>query len=211
MVTKGSKTQKFYDKIADAHNVALQLNGYRGSVARYLKSIEPGIGPESWVLDAGSGTGIVTMGFYSAGFDPKRTVTFDLSRNSLSLGRQQFRKDRRTPSTKISPVQGNVLALPFADDSFDLVLSCGVLEYVPLDEGLRELARVMKPGGKLVFIPVKPSIVGVVLEFLYKFKVHPMGNVRESAQRYFRIVGNHKFKITEAMGWSKVVFLLEKK
>jgi ubiquinone/menaquinone biosynthesis C-methylase UbiE len=163
------------------------------------------------VLDAGSGTGIVAMGLYSAGFEPKRTVTFDISRNSLALGMQQFRKDRKTPSTRISPVQGNVLALPFADNSFNLVLSCGVLEYVPLDRGLGELARVLKPGGKLIFIPVKPSIVGAVLEFLYKFKVHPMREVRESAQRHFRIVGHHKFKITEAIGWSKVVFLLEKK
>ncbi len=211
MAERGFKTQEFYDRIADAHNVALNLNGYRGSVARYLKSIDPGIGPESYVLDAGSGTGIVTMGFYSAGFSPKRTITFDLSHNSLSLGRDQFRKDRNTPATKISPVQGNILKLPFAEGTFDLILSCGVLEYVPLDNGLSELARVLRPGGKLIFIPIKPSIVGAVLEFLYKFKKHPLPEVRRYAETYFRIVGHHKFRITETMGWSKVVFLLEKK
>ena len=211
MALKGSKTQKFYDRIADAHNVALQLNGYKSSLARYLRSIDLGIGPDSVVLDAGSGTGIVTLGFYTAGFRPSRMVTFDLSYNSLTLGRQQFRKDRRASAGDISPIQGNVLHMPFADSTFDLVFSCGVLEYVPLDQGLRELARVMKPGAKLVFIPVKPSIVGSMLEFLYKFKVHPLSEVRLSAQKYFDIVGNHKFKITETMGWSKVVFLLEKK
>ena len=89
----GSKTQRFYDRIADAHNVALKLNGYRGSLVRYLKSIDPDLGPDSMVLDAGSGTGIVTLGLHSAGFKPKRTVTFDLSYNSLSLGLGQFKKD----------------------------------------------------------------------------------------------------------------------
>lgn len=207
----GSKTQKFYDRIADAHNVALRLNGYRGSLVRYLKSIDPDLGPDSMVLDAGSGTGIVTLGLYSAGFKPKRTVTFDLSYNSLSLGLGQFKKDKETRKEAISAVQGNILDMPFADGSFDLILSCGVLEYVPLAEGLRELARVLKPGGKLIFIPVKPSIVGAVLEFLYKFKTHPLSRVRDESLKYFRIVGNHKFKIIEPMGWSKAIFFLEKK
>lgn len=211
MKAKGSKTQNFYDKIADAHNLALQLNGYRGSVARYLRSIDADIGPGSRVLDAGSGTGIITLGLYSAGFDPARTVTFDLSYNSLVVGRQQFRRDSKAKEEKISPVQGNVLHLPFEDESFDLVLSCGVLEYVPLSEGLEELARVIRPGGKLVFIPVKPSLVGSVLEFLYKFRKHPLEEVRQVSKKHFRIVGNHKFRITETMGWSKVVFLLEKR
>lgn len=211
MKAKGSKTQNFYDKIADAHNLALQLNGYRGSVARYLRSIDADIGPRSRVLDAGSGTGIITLGLYSAGFDPARTVTFDLSYNSLVVGRQQFRRDSKAKEEKISPVQGNVLHLPFEDESFDLVLSCGVLEYVPLSEGLEELARVIRPGGKLVFIPVKPSLVGSVLEFLYKFRKHPLEEVRQVSKKHFRIVGNHKFRITETMGWSKVVFLLEKR
>jgi ubiquinone/menaquinone biosynthesis C-methylase UbiE len=107
-------------------------------------------------------------------------------------------------------VQGNVLEVPFADETFDLVVTCGVLEYVPLDAGLRELARLMKPGAKLVFIPVKPSLVGSVLELLYKFKIHPLDEVRRISKKYFRIVGNHEFPISDPIGWSKTIFLLEK-
>jgi len=86
-----------------------------------------------------------------------------------------------------------------------------VLEYVPLDTGLEELARVMKKDAKLVFIPVKPSFVGSVLQFFYKFKTHPLSAVRKEAAKRFHIVGGHRFRFTETMGWSKVVFLLEKK
>lgn len=206
-----AKTQSFYDKIADVHNLALKFNGYRASVAKYLGSLDLKLGPDSYVLDAGSGTGIVTLGFQDAGFRPKQTVAFDLSGNSLEIARDQFRKEKQIDHKRISPVQGNVLELPFAPETFDLILTCGVLEYVSLDEGLRELAHVLKIGGKLVFIPVKPSLVGSVLELLYKFKIHPVENVRRISQRYFNIVGEHEFPVSEPIGWSKSIFLLEKR
>lgn len=206
-----TKTQSFYDRIAEVHSLALKVNGYRASVAKYLRSLDLKIDECSYVLDAGSGSGIVTLGFQDAGFRPKKMVAFDLSYNLLKISAEQFQKEKKVEAENIVPVQGNVLQLPFADNTFDLILTCGVLEYVPLDDGLREMARVVKPGGKLVFIPVKPSLVGSVLELLYKFKIHPVKDVRKISQRYFNIVGNHEFPVTEPIGWSKTIFLLEKK
>jgi len=209
--SQNSTTQTFYDQIADVHNLLLKINGYRKSVTDYLKSLDLQLNANSLVLDAGSGTGIVTLGFANAGFPVKKIVALDLSFNSLEIAREQFAKDKQIDAKNIAPVQGNVLKLPFADETFDLVLTCGVLEYVPLDEGLREMARVLKTGAKLVLIPVKPSIVGSVLEILYKFKTHPVENVRQTAQQYFNILADHEFPITEPIGWSKMIFLLEKK
>jgi len=209
-IKTGKKTQNFYDQIAEVHNFALRINGYRASVAKYLKSLDLNIGPYSYVLDAGSGTGIVTLGMIDAGLRPKRMIALDLSLNSLKIGQEEFEKTPSSAET-ISPVQGNILTLPFADDTFDLVATCGVLEYVDLDAGLREFARVIKPGGKLVLIPVKPGLVGSVLELLYKFRIHPLDKVEGIARRYFNIVGNHEFPISEPIAWSKTIFLLEKK
>lgn len=206
-----SKTQNFYDRIAEVHNFALQINGYRKSMAKYLRSIDLAIDSDSLVLDAGSGTGIVTSGFYSANFRPKKTINLDLSFNSLKVSREQFRKDKKADAKNICAVQGNILDLPFSDNTFDLVLTCGVLEYVPLNDGLREMARVLKKSGKLVLIPIKPSIVGSVLEILYKFKIHPIEEVRRHSKKYFNIVSDYKVPLTEPIGWSKMIFLLEKK
>lgn len=206
-----SKTQNFYDDIADVHHLMMKVNGYRRSVAKYLRSLNLKLDENSLVLDAGSGTGILTLGFQSAGFRPCQTVALDLSFNSLKVSREQFKKDKKTDAKNISAVQGNILQIPFSDATFDLVLTCGVLEYVPLDEGLKEMARVMKTGAKLVLIPVKPSLVGSVLEILYKFKTHSIEDVRNLSQKYFKIVGDSQFPITEPIGWSKIVFLLEKR
>ncbi len=47
--------------------------------------------------------------------------------------------------------QGSVLKLPFADNTFDLVFSHGVLHHVPdIGQAQREIHRVLRPGGELV-------------------------------------------------------------
>lgn len=204
------KTQGLYDRIADVQNLAMKINGYRVSVSKFLRSLQLNIDKESFVLDAGCGTGIVTLGFEDAGYRPRHIATLDLSMNSLVVARDEFRQKRRY-AKRTGPVQGNVLTMPFGNATFDLVLTCGVLEYVPLEAGLAEIARVLKPGARLVFIPVKPSIVSSVLELLYNFRLHPLDEVREAAAKHYEIIGNYEFPITEPIGWSKTIFLLEKK
>nr|HQU92234.1 class I SAM-dependent methyltransferase [Pyrinomonadaceae bacterium] len=95
MITTARKTKNFYDRIADVHNLALKLNGYKDSVAKFLKSLHLDVTPETMVLDAGSGTGIVTLALHQAGFRPKKTIAFDLSRNSLKIAVEQARKEKK--------------------------------------------------------------------------------------------------------------------
>lgn len=206
-----SETQSFYDRIADVHNLTMKINGYSRSVANFLRTLQLPIDERSYVLDAGSGTGIVTLGFQAASYKSKTCVALDLSFNLLEVSRGEFAKDADADASRIAPVQGNILRMPFADAAFDLVLTCGVLEYVPLAEGIKEMARVMKPGAKLVLIPVKNSLVGAFLEILYDFKTLPAKDIRRISKQYFTIVGEHRFPITEPIGWSKMVFVLEKK
>jgi ubiquinone/menaquinone biosynthesis C-methylase UbiE len=205
-----TKTQGLYDRIADVQNVAMKLNGYRASVAKYLRSLDLELDADSTVLDSGCGTGIVSLAFQDAGLPCARSVALDLSYKSLKVAREEFDK-RKSVAVDIDPVQGNILQLPFADNSFDLVMMCGVLEYTPLDAGLRETARVLKPGAPLVLLPVKPSLVGSMLEILYDFKIHPLNEIRSAAATYFNVVGRHKFPPMEPIGWSKMIVLLEKK
>jgi ubiquinone/menaquinone biosynthesis C-methylase UbiE len=58
---------------------------------------------------------------------------------------------KRTAGTKVRLTVGLMQQLPFKDQSFDLVLALGVLEYLPqLSEGLNEIARVAKPNAVIV-------------------------------------------------------------
>jgi ubiquinone/menaquinone biosynthesis C-methylase UbiE len=206
-----TKTQSFYDRVADVHNLVFKINGYRDSVSKYLRSLNLDISDKSLVLDAGCGTGLVTLALNKAGYSPKKTIALDLSFKSLGVANEQFQDDKKTDASKISAIQGNILSLPFADESFDIVLTCGALEYVSLGDGLRELSRVLKPSGTLVLLPIRPSLVGSVLEFLYNFKSHSINEVKRSSQAHFHLVGDYNFPLTEPIGWSKKLFLLVKK
>lgn len=90
------------------------------------------------LLEVGCGTGLILRRLAPR---TRRLVGVDLSSAMLHQARN------RHPSV----VQANALALPFADGSFDVVVSFKVLPHVPeIRAALAEMARVIRPGGHLV-------------------------------------------------------------
>jgi SAM-dependent methyltransferase len=90
-------------------------------------------------LDGGSGGGHFSAAACERG---AKVTSLDVGPNVL----EQVR--RRCDSAR---VEGSILDLPFADRSFDIVLSTEVIEHTPDPErGVRELCRVVRPGGILV-------------------------------------------------------------
>ena len=91
-------------------------------------------------LDAGCGDGRYLAAL--AGELPPRRAGCDLSERILETARARVDADLR---------QANLEALPFADAEFDLVLCSQVIEHVlDADLAVAELARVLRPGGRLV-------------------------------------------------------------
>jgi 2-polyprenyl-6-hydroxyphenyl methylase / 3-demethylubiquinone-9 3-methyltransferase len=94
------------------------------------------------VLDAGCGGGLVARELAAAG---ATVVGLDRSRGSLGVA-------TRAAGPRFRPAQGRLERLPFADGVFDAVVAADVLEHVPdLPAAVAELARVLAPGGRLVF------------------------------------------------------------
>jgi SAM-dependent methyltransferase len=77
-----------------------------------------------------------------------RVTGCDFSFAALSLGAAKLRTARANGNAGL--VQGDAQMLPFADDSFDLVVCCETIEHVPdARKALREMYRVTRPGGRL--------------------------------------------------------------
>ena len=91
------------------------------------------------ILDACCGTGDLALAGRAAGGD---VVGVDFSEAMLARAR------RKAP--EMEWVQADAAALPFPDESFDAVtVGFGIRNLADLEGGLRELARVLKPGGRL--------------------------------------------------------------
>jgi len=94
------------------------------------------------ILDAGCGTGVFTMDYLAAGAE---VVGLDISAPMLDVA---IKKASRYP---FRVVQGDMLALPFEDESFDKAVSVTALEFIEdARKAVDELFRVTKPGGLVV-------------------------------------------------------------
>lgn len=96
----------------------------------------------------GPGTGYYTLDV-AARLDPGgRLDVFDLQQEMLD---HAMRRVRERGLSNVEPTQGDARELPFPDDSFDGAYLVTVLGEIPdQDAALRELARVVKPGGRVV-------------------------------------------------------------
>jgi ubiquinone/menaquinone biosynthesis C-methylase UbiE len=63
---------------------------------------------------------------------------------------------RAGPAANVTVMAGDVMAMPFPDGSFDVVLAMGVLEYTDLPVALKEIHRVLRPGGRLLVTMLNP-------------------------------------------------------
>ncbi len=199
-----------YDRFTALYDMMFRINGYQASVERFLRETSLPLRPGARILDAGCGTGLLTLSMLQALERPARITSVDLSKSSLLTAKRAAGKARLAANHKVRFVQANAMALPFADESFDFVATAGVLEYLPLDDGLEELARVVAPGGHFLHLPCVPSPMTRLLELMFRFKAHPIEEVLDTTARRFRIIKNQQFKAFEPIGWSKVAILAQK-
>ena len=204
-----ARAGSYYDRIARFYDLTFKLNGYGRSLDQYFENYPLPVSRGAKILDAGCGTGLLTFALLRAIRFPVSITALDLSSTSITAARKAL---YYSPGRKrdVTFAQGNLLSLPIADDSLDLVVTSGALEYVPLADGISEIARVIAPGGHLLHLPIHPSVAGTFLEILFRFKSHPPREVIDKTERHFRIVHQYKFPVPQVMGWSKTAILAQK-
>ena len=88
---------------------------------------------------------------------PQSLIGADLSEGMLSVGREKV--ERAGKSDVITLQKEDCMALSFEDNTFDAVtVAYGVRNFEDLDRGLREMLRVLKPGGRLVIIELTSPV-----------------------------------------------------
>jgi demethylmenaquinone methyltransferase/2-methoxy-6-polyprenyl-1,4-benzoquinol methylase len=148
-----------FDAVArryDLTNTVLSLGRDRSWRRATRKALDAGAGDD--VLDLAAGTAVSTEELARSG---AWCVAADFSVGMLLAG----------TSRSVPKVAGDATRLPFADQTFDAVtISFGLRNVVDHEAGLREMARVTKPGGRLVVCefstPTNPLFGTVYKEYL---------------------------------------------
>jgi ubiquinone/menaquinone biosynthesis C-methylase UbiE len=138
---------------------------YRNTRALMADALAPWLGTGQTILDAGCGPG--GNGAWLA--EHGRVIGVDLASEALDFVRE------RRPA--LTPVQASIDALPFDDGSFDVVVGVTVVYSVADDvAALRELARVLRPGGALMLL--EPAFA--VLRRAHDATVHTVRRYRRA-------------------------------
>ena len=124
---------------------------WRRLVARTLES---SLVEGARVLDVACGTGDLSRVLARAG--AASVIGLDFCRPMLEIARRKAADDNRT----VLFIEGDALRLPFADEAFDVVtIAFGLRNFAGVEEGLRELLRILKPGGRAAILEFSSPVV----------------------------------------------------
>ena len=159
-----------YDLANDAMTFGLHRL-WRTSLCKLAAKLLPARGS---LLDVATGTGDVILGLLKHRGDC-HLVGVDPSEGMLQVARDKFAKKAALHQGSIDIRSGDARNLPFPDNSFDVVtISWGIRNVNPFQDGLREMLRVLKPGGSLLVLESgKPELKPIGAAYKYYSKLLP--------------------------------------
>ena len=166
---KAKRVAQVFDRVAQRYDLMNDLMSF--GLHRLWKAFTVSIArirPDERVLDVASGSGDLARAFAARGAQVWMT---DINGPMLARGR-----DRMLDAGRISPaVQCDAEQLPFGDASFDCVsVGFGLRNMTRKDAALAEMARVLKPGGRLLVLEFSKVWAALQKPYdLYSFRVLP--------------------------------------
>ena len=189
---QGGKTEQvrqMFDSIASAYdfmNRAMTMGidiWWRRFAVKRLQPIKP-----AHILDVATGTGDFAIQLQQS-LRPQHITGIDLSQGMLDEARRKVTE--KGLEQVITFEQGDCMALPMRDEAFDAVtVAFGVRNFEHLQQGYREMARVLRPGGMLCVLELSTPRNRVIRWFydLYTLHIIPwLGSLKSgdtSAYRY---------------------------
>ncbi len=166
-----------YDRANHLLSFGLDRRWWRRTAVAFRATLSR---PDARVLDICCGTGDLTAALLAERPPNGEPVTgLDFSREMLRLAEQKY------AGANVRWVEGDAMALPFPDNSFDLVTSAfGFRNLSNYAAGLREIHRVLRPGGSLGILECnQPDGVSGALYNLYFRHVLPVAGGWISGKR----------------------------
>jgi ubiquinone/menaquinone biosynthesis C-methylase UbiE len=129
------------------------------------------------ILDAGCGNGRHCKVILRRADPDAALYAFDLSQHMLKRARRRFKTDR------IRFLAADLTRLPYADAYFDAIVCGWVVEHLPDPRpGLAELARILRPGGKLLLMTTEDTFAGAMSSNLWHCRTYNRRELRKCCE-----------------------------
>jgi demethylmenaquinone methyltransferase / 2-methoxy-6-polyprenyl-1,4-benzoquinol methylase len=167
---KKEQVAKMFDNISHRydflnHFLSLGIDkAWRRKAISMLKESNPRI-----ILDVATGT--ADFAIQAMSLKPAKIHGIDISEGMLEVGRKKLKQ--RNLAEVIELRTGDSENIPFEQNKFDAVtVAFGVRNFENLEKGLREIHRVLKPGGKLIVLEFsRPRVFPMKQAYNFYFKV----------------------------------------
>lgn len=186
--TLGKKEQiaEMFDEISGKYDFLNHLlsagidKSWRRKAIKSIQSVQP-----KRILDIATGTG--DMAIASLKLNPEKIVGIDISEGMLAIGKQKIKNQNL--ENKISLEYGDSEHISFKDNSFDAITCAyGVRNFENLQKGLKEMFRVLSPGGKVAILEFsKPGRFPVkqFYAFYFRFILPVLGKIFSKNNRAY--------------------------
>ena len=156
--TKEQFVHHVFSAIAHRYDLLNSLLSFNQDKYWRRKAVEQtGINCGGSALDVCCGTGMLTIALAKTTGESGKVVGLDFCEKMLDQAASNIKNAKNNKAIRI--IQGNAMALPFDDNTFDCATIAFALRNVPdIQQVITEMQRVVKPGGKVVSLELaKPS------------------------------------------------------
>lgn len=168
-------SEKVYSTIGKATHVYdffASVVGYEKSVEYFISQLPFEKNQHIRVLDAGCGTGLYSLALLKR-FPNAHITAFDLTQELTERFQKKAAEIHQQHRTHVFAADIQSELPQIAGKTFDLVITAGVLEYVPQEKTIQNLSRFLVPGGYFFSVPVRDNAWGKFVCKLYGCKPHP--------------------------------------
>jgi demethylmenaquinone methyltransferase/2-methoxy-6-polyprenyl-1,4-benzoquinol methylase len=169
ITSKKEQVARMFNNISKRYDLLNHLlslgidRGWRNKAIRQLKPLQPRI-----ILDVATGTG--DFAIQAMDLSPEKIIGIDISTGMLEVGKRKLLE--RNLGDRVELQWGDSENLSFAENKFDAVtVAFGVRNFENLEKGLREIIRVLRPGGQVVILEFsKPRKFPFKQVYLFYFR-----------------------------------------
>jgi SAM-dependent methyltransferase len=153
------KVYSFIGQITPLYDVGLAIVGYKKSVGYFISCLPFGEDASIRVLDAGCGTGLYSLAILKR-YKNARITAFDFDDKLVQRLKEKIRENKYEDRARAfaGDIAGPLEEI--GNEKFDLIITAGVLEYVPLESAIKNLSRFLVSGGYFLNSPVRDTLWG---------------------------------------------------